>query len=95
MARLVSLPYAPLLPRLEISSQGPARHPSSSGALVEQDTCCRRCGKENETGFHVLNHCEEGLQLATKRHNTIQDLLESLLVKQGRRPINNAIPGKG
>ncbi|KKZ05288.1 hypothetical protein YC68_23955, partial [Vibrio parahaemolyticus] len=61
----------------------------------EQDTSCRRCGKENETGFHVLNHCEEGLQLATKRHNTIQDLLESLLVKQGHDvTINNAIPGQ-
>ncbi|KAK4013959.1 hypothetical protein OUZ56_026507 [Daphnia magna] len=58
----------------------------------EQDTSCRRCGKENETGFHVLKHCEEGLQLATKRHNTIQDLLESLLVKQGHDvTINNAI----
>ncbi|KZS00317.1 Uncharacterized protein APZ42_003413, partial [Daphnia magna] len=53
------------------------------------------CGNENETGFHVLNHCEEGLQLATKRHNTIQDLLESLLVKQGPEvTINNAIPGQ-
>ncbi|KAK4045849.1 hypothetical protein OUZ56_033908 [Daphnia magna] len=61
----------------------------------EQDTSCRRCGKENETGFHVLNHCEEGLQLATKRHNTIQDLLESLLVKQGHDvTINIAFPGQ-
>ncbi|KZS00116.1 Uncharacterized protein APZ42_003722, partial [Daphnia magna] len=61
----------------------------------EQDTCCHRCGKENETGFHVLYHCEEGLQLATKRHNTIQDLLESLLVKQGHDvTINNAILGQ-
>ncbi|KAI9555957.1 hypothetical protein GHT06_018502 [Daphnia sinensis] len=25
----------------------------------EQDTSCRRCGKENETRYHVLNHCEE------------------------------------
>ncbi|KAK4013385.1 hypothetical protein OUZ56_025914 [Daphnia magna] len=45
--------------------------------------------------FHVLNHCEEGLQLATKRHNTIKDLLGSLLVKQGHDvTINNAIPGQ-
>lgn len=93
------LPYAPLLPRLEISSQGPARHPSSSGhswfCSQEQDMSCRRCGKENETGFHVLNHGEEGLQLTRKRHNAIQDLLESLLVKQGHNvTINNAIPGQ-
>ncbi|KAK4013360.1 hypothetical protein OUZ56_025650 [Daphnia magna] len=68
---------------------------SKDMARLEQDTSCRRCGKENETGFHVLNHCEEGLQLATKRHNTIQDLLESLLVKQGHDvTINNAIPGQ-
>ncbi|KAI9550058.1 hypothetical protein GHT06_001676 [Daphnia sinensis] len=61
----------------------------------EQDTSCRRCGKENETGYHVLNHCEEGLQLATKRHNTVQDLLETLLVKQGHDvTVNKAIPGQ-
>ncbi|KAI9555956.1 hypothetical protein GHT06_018500 [Daphnia sinensis] len=61
----------------------------------EQDTSCRRCGKENETGCHVINHCEEGLQLATKRYNTVQDLLETLLVKQGLEvTVNKAIPGQ-
>ena len=28
--------------------------------LQVRDTSCRRCGKENETRFHVLNHSEEG-----------------------------------
>ncbi|KAK4017806.1 hypothetical protein OUZ56_033625 [Daphnia magna] len=74
------LTYAPLLPRLKISSHGPARHLSSSGALVVLLTGARYelppMRKENDTGFHVLNPCEEGFQLASKRHNTIQDLLE-------------------
>ncbi|KAK4027900.1 hypothetical protein OUZ56_017041 [Daphnia magna] len=59
----------------------------------QQETSCRRCGKENETGYHVLNLCEEVLQLATKRHNTVQDLLETLLVKQAHNvTVNKAIP---
>jgi hypothetical protein len=49
----------------------------------------------NATGFHVLNHCDEGLQLATKRNTTIQDLLESLLVKQRHDvTVIKAIPGQ-
>ncbi|KAK4013369.1 hypothetical protein OUZ56_025723 [Daphnia magna] len=80
------LPYAPLLSRLEISSQRPARHPSSSGALV---VLLSGAGYELSTMW-------EGKRdwLATKRHNTIQDLLETLLVKQGHDVTNKAIPGQ-
>ena len=55
----------------------------------------RKRDRDPETWFHVLNHCEEGLQLTTKRHNTTQDLLESLLVRQGDDvTVNKAIPGQ-
>lgn len=47
------------------------------------DKSCRRCGKDNENGFHVLNNCERGLTLATQRHDAVLDLLVRLLRKKG------------
>lgn len=49
----------------------------------DQNKDCRRCGKGVEDGFHVLNNCEVGLQLATLRHNTILNHLTKLLVERG------------
>ena len=34
-------------------------------------TLCRRCGKEQETLAHVLNHCHYNLVMARDRHNFI------------------------
>jgi len=60
-----------------------------------EDKSCRHCHRENENGFHVLNHCRMNLVLATKRHNAILHLLEQLLRKHGLNPtINKEVPGQ-
>ena len=60
-----------------------------------EDKTCRHCHREMENGFHVLNHCRMNLALSTKRHDSILNLLEQLLRKQGLTPtINKAIPGQ-
>jgi hypothetical protein len=33
--------------------------------------CCRRCGYENETLPHVINHCMRYADLITRRHNAV------------------------
>ena len=53
---------------------------------------CRRCGQSPENGFHVLNHCRVSLPLKTKRHNNVQDILVSLLLKSGIKPTTNRAP---
>ncbi|XP_023215162.1 uncharacterized protein LOC111617982 [Centruroides sculpturatus] len=42
---------------------------------------CRRCGYQQETLAHVLNHCGRNLHLATERHNAVLNRL--------RRAIND------
>ncbi|MFO0089667.1 MAG: RNA-directed DNA polymerase, partial [bacterium] len=60
-----------------------------------EDKSCRHCHRENENGFHVLNHCRMNLVLATKRHDSILNLLEQLLRKHGLNPtINKEVPGQ-
>ena len=44
-----------------------------------EDKSCRHCHRENENGFHVLNHCRMNLVLATKQHNAVLNLLEQLV----------------
>ncbi len=44
-----------------------------------EDKSCRHCHRENENGFHVLNHCRMNLVLATKQHNVILNLLDQLV----------------
>ena len=36
-------------------------------------TLCRKCGREQETLAHVLNHCRHDLALVRDRHNYILD----------------------
>ena len=59
------------------------------------DKSCRRCGQEEEVGHHVLNHCREGLVLATRRHDDVLGLLHRLLTRKGfEAAINKAVPGQ-
>lgn len=56
---------------------------------------CRRCRREDENGYHVLNHCNSHLTLATKRHDSVLELLDILLTRRGyAATINKAIPGQ-
>ena len=59
------------------------------------DKSCRRCGQDVENTFHVTNHCQNGLPLATKRHDSVLALLENLLIRKGFSTIvNRAPPGQ-
>jgi hypothetical protein len=56
---------------------------------------CRRCRREDENGYHVLNHCNSHLTLATQRHDSVLELLDILLTRRGYAvTINKAIPGQ-
>jgi len=58
------------------------------------DKTCRRCTRDVETGYHVLNNCQMGLVLATQRHDSVLDLLVELLRRQGHQvTVNKAVPG--
>ena len=59
------------------------------------DKSCRRCGQDVENTFHVTNHCQNGLLLATKRHDSVLALFENLLTRKGfSTKINRAPPGQ-
>ena len=59
------------------------------------DKSCRRCGQEEEVGHHVLNHCREGLVLATRRHDDVLGLFHRLLTRKGlEATVNRAVPGQ-
>jgi hypothetical protein len=44
---------------------------------------CRRCRREDENGYHVLNHCNLHLTSATKRHDFVLELHDILLTRNG------------
>ena len=45
---------------------------------------CRACGADRENSQHLLNHCKAYMQLSRERHNSIVQLLQDLLVKNGK-----------
>ena len=47
---------------------------------IGDNKSCPRCFEGTETAVHITNHCKMGLQLSTKRHNSVLDLLSSLMV---------------
>ena len=60
-----------------------------------QDRSCRRCGKSLEYGIHVINNCQANLTRYTQRHDSVLELLNQLLLKEGHAAtINRAIPGQ-
>ncbi|XP_026476640.1 uncharacterized protein T26G10.4-like [Ctenocephalides felis] len=61
----------------------------------QNDKRCRRCGHQNETLPHVLNHCRPQFATMTKRHNAILNrLTKAMKVPPGSRTfINQQIPG--
>ena len=51
--------------------------------VSSESTLCRRCGKENETPFHVIGSCpHNGLQI-TSRHHKVKHQLKQLLEHKG------------
>lgn len=51
--------------------------------MSSESTLCRRCGKENETPFHVIGSCpHNGLQI-TSRHHKVKHQLKQLLEHKG------------
>jgi ribosomal protein S14 len=59
------------------------------------DKRCRRCGHENETLPHVLNHCKTHLAAITHRHNSVLDrLVKALVPRKGAAVrVNQCVPG--
>ena len=59
------------------------------------DKRCRKCGHENETLPHVLNHCKAHLVAVTRRHNSILDrLVKALVPREGTTVrVNQCVPG--
>lgn len=53
---------------------------------------CRHCGQSIENGFHVINNCQLHLQLATKRHDSVLELLNNLLTRTGYAATINRAP---
>jgi hypothetical protein len=45
---------------------------------------CRACRGDRENSQHLLNHCKAYMQLSRERHNSIVQLLQDLLVKNGK-----------
>ena len=60
-----------------------------------QNTSCRRCGQEAETGLHVINKCQSHLGKYTERHDSILELLRQIITEKGYAPkINRALTGQ-
>ena len=58
------------------------------------DKRCRKCGHENETLPHVLNHCKAHLVAVTCRHNSVLDrLVKALVPREGTTVrVNQCVP---
>jgi hypothetical protein len=59
------------------------------------DKRCRRCGHENETLPHVVNHCKAHLPAVTRRHNAVLDrLVKAVVPREGTAVrVNQTVPG--
>ncbi|GIY31132.1 retrovirus-related Pol polyprotein from type-1 retrotransposable element R2 [Caerostris darwini] len=62
--------------------------------LKDSDQRCRRCGFQQETLAHVLNHCSRYSHAWQLRHNAIVDRLVAALGRRGEIPsCNQAVAG--
>ncbi|GIY10945.1 retrovirus-related Pol polyprotein from type-1 retrotransposable element R2 [Caerostris darwini] len=72
----------------------PAPISSLTGLLQDSDQRCRRCGFQQETLAHVLNHCSRYSHAWQLRHNAIVDRLVAALGRRGEiLSCNQAVAG--